>query len=98
MMDKFWLSALKTSPTLAIGGGLAYFIYPSIIASPYAKNLNHSELFWLLALIVVVTFFIALSIVNSSSSKKNSGNTISIKNSTISGSVVGGNNNPKSEK
>ncbi|SDT06090.1 hypothetical protein SAMN05216198_3550 [Halopseudomonas litoralis] len=72
-MEGFWIGAVKYCGITAVAGLVGYTIYPQIIASPYLKNLTHTELFALLVLIVIMVFGLCLALVNAGS-KRSPGN------------------------
>lgn len=91
-MEGFWTGALKYGGITTVAGFVGYTIYPQIIASPYLKNLTHTELFALLSLIVIMVFGLCLALVNAGTKRSPGNNTVNIKGSTVHGSVQAGNN------
>ena len=91
-MEGFWIGAAKYCGITAVAGFVGYTIYPQIIASPYLKNLTHTELFALLALIVIMVFGLCLALVNASFKSSPGNNTLKIKGSIVHGNVQVGNN------
>lgn len=91
-MERFWIGALRYCGSTAVAGLVAYTTYPKILASPYLKNLTHSELLALIALVVVATFFLCLAIINAGIKRSQGNNTITLKRSTVHGNVQAGNN------
>lgn len=91
-MEGFWIGALRYCGSTAVAGLVAYTIYPQILASPYLKNLTHSELLALMALVVVAAFFLCLAIINAGIKRSQGNNTITLKRSTVHGNVQAGNN------
>ena len=53
-MDELWNGVVKYCGITAVAGFVGYTVYPLIIASPYLKNLTHTELFTLLGLCCVI--------------------------------------------
>lgn len=92
-MERFWIGALKYCGSTAVAGLVAYTVYPRIIDSPHLKNLTHSELFALMALVLLTTFGICLAVINASIKRSTGNNSISLKDSTVHGNVRAGNNN-----
>lgn len=90
-MEGFWIGAVKYCGITAVAGLVGYTIYPQIIASPYLKNLTHTELFALFALIVIMVFGLCLALVNAGS-RSPGNNTVKIKGSIVHGNVQAGNN------
>lgn len=97
-MEGFWTSAVKYCGITAVAGFVGYSVYPQIIASPLLKNLTHTELFALLALIVIVVFGLCLALVNAGTKRSPGNNTVTIKDSTVHGSVQAGNNTTRESK
>jgi len=97
-MEGFWTSAVKYCGIAAVAGFVGYSVYPQIIASPHLKNLTHTELFALLALIVIVVFGLCLALVNAGTKRSPGNNTVTIKGSTVHGSVQAGNNTTRESK
>lgn len=91
-MEGFWIGAVKYCGITAVAGFVGYAIYPQIIASPYLKNLTHTELFALLALIVIMVFGLCLALVNAGVKSSPGNNTVKIKGSIVHGNVQAGNN------
>lgn len=91
-MDELWKSAVKYCGIAAVAGFIGYTVYPQIIASPYLKNLTHTELFALLSLIVVVVFGLCLALVNAGIKRSPDSNSVNIRGTTIHGNVQAGNN------
>lgn len=90
-MEAFWSTALKYCGSAAIGGFVAYGIYPLLITAPILKNLNSNQLFVLLGLIAVLVFIICVFLINIMRTKPNAGNTIIVKKSKVRGGITGGN-------
>lgn len=97
-MDELWRGAVKYCGIAAVAGFVGYKVYPQIIASPYLKNLTHTELFVLLVLIVVVVFGLCLVLVNAGTKRSPGNNTVSIKGSTVHGNVQAGNNTSRKNR
>lgn len=97
-MEGFWTSAVKYCGITAVAGFVGYSVYPQIIASPHLKNLTHTELFALLALIVILVFGLCLALVNAGTKRSPGNNTVTIKGSTVHGSVQAGNNTTRESK
>ncbi|WP_131183099.1 hypothetical protein [Stutzerimonas kirkiae] len=91
-MEGFWTGAVKYGGITTVAGFVGYTVYPQIIASPYLKNLTHTELFALLSLIVIVVFGLCLALVNAAVKRNPENNTINIKGSTVHGNIQAGNN------
>lgn len=97
-MEEFWKVALRYCGSGAVAGLVGWTIYPQILSSPFLKNLTHNELFALMCLIVVATFALCVALISVGTKPKHSGNTLSMKGSTVHGSVrVGDNHNEKSK-
>lgn len=97
-MDELWRGAVKYCGIAAVAGLVGYTVYPQIIASPYLKNLTHTELFALLVLIVIVVFGLCLALVNAGTKRSSGNNTVNIKGSTVHGKVQAGNNTSHENK
>lgn len=97
-MEGFWAGAVKYCGISAVSAFVGYTVYPQIIASPYLKNLTHTELFGLLALIVLVTFGLCLALVNAGLKPKPGSNTVTLKATTVHGNVQAGNNTTYEKK
>jgi ABC-type sugar transport system permease subunit len=97
-MEGFWTSAVKYCGIAAVAGFVGYSVYPQIIASPYLKNLTHTELFALLGLIVIVVFGLCLALINAGAKRSLGNNTVNIKGSKVHGSVRAGNNTTRENK
>jgi ABC-type sugar transport system permease subunit len=97
-MDEFWSGAVKYCGIAGVAGFLGYTVYPQIVASPYLKNLTHTELFALLGLIVIMVFGLCLALVNAGAKRSPGNNTVNIKGSTVHGSVQAGNNTSRENK
>jgi ABC-type sugar transport system permease subunit len=91
-MNELWMGVVKYCGIAALAGFVGYTIYPQIIASPYLKNLTHTELFALLGLIVIVVFGLCLALVNAGTKRSLGNNMINIKGSTVHGNIQAGNN------
>lgn len=98
IMEGFWAGAVKYCGISAVAGFVGYTVYPQIIASPYLKNLTHTELFALMALIVVVVFGLCLALVNAGLKPKAGSNTVNLKRTTVHGNVQAGNNTTYEKK
>lgn len=97
-MDGFWKGTVKYCGIAAVAGFVGYTVYPQIIASPHLKNLTHTELFALLALIVIVVFGLCLALVNAGATRSPGNNTVNIKGSTVHGNVQAGDNASRENK
>lgn len=97
-MNELWTGAVKYCGIAAVAGLVGYTVYPQVIASPYLKNLTHTELFALLGLIVIVVFGLCLALVNAGAKRSPGNNTVDIKNSTVRGNVQAGNNTSRENK
>lgn len=97
-MNELWKGAVKYCGISAVAGFVGYTVYPQIIASPYLKNLTHTELFSLLGLIVIVVFGLCLALVNAGARRGPGNNTVNIKGSTVRGNVQAGNNTSRVNK
>lgn len=97
-MEGFWAGAVKYCGISAVAAFVGYTVYPQIIASPYLKNLTHTELFALLALIVVVVFGLCLALVNAAIKPKAGSNIVNLRRTTVHGNVQAGNNTTYKKK
>lgn len=97
-MNELWMGVVKYCGIAALAGFVGYTVYPQIIASPYLKNLTHTELFALLGLIVIVVFGLCLALVNAGAKHRPGNNMVNIKGSTVHGSVQAGNNTSRENK
>ncbi|WP_035481559.1 hypothetical protein [Gallaecimonas xiamenensis] len=97
-MEGFWTGAVKYCGIAAVAGFVGWKVYPQMIGSPYLKNLTHTELFALLALIVIVVFGLCLVLVNAGTKRGPGNNTVTITESTVHGDVQAGNNTTPDNK